>query len=76
MMTLTIYREIDHAGGYYSVQRWRVRLGSAKPADCEGRCGIGRDLDALRKAIQDLEGARTCIPREDNDDPSIIETWF
>lgn len=72
MLTLwTIYDHPRDHPDHYVVRPFTVSAGGGEPKPGDAR--LFHDIEVARKAMV-LMGL-TCLHREPNDDPTIVETW-
>lgn len=71
LFTYTIYKPHDRFKTY-TVCRFRVTAGVVTK---DGLVGLCPNLEDLRDYLQNHMGL-TVLPREEQDDPLIVETWL
>lgn len=73
MVMVTIYRRPrDRPDVAYLARRWEIRRGMIVAGDV---LEAGNDLEACRHAAR-AEGLDGYFPRDENDDPAVLETWL
>lgn len=72
MSMFTIYfRPDDFPNVEYLVRRWDIHEGASRPGPI---LGSAMTLDAARMLIP--AQADACVLRQDDDPPTIVETWL
>lgn len=72
MLNFTIYLDPTDPGSGYTVREVRIGGGQVDPGPVLGR-GL-ETLDAARLVVPGW--ADSCLPRDPDDDPTIVETWI
>ena len=71
-MSLAMWTVYDHPADYpdhYVARKWLC----GKELEATDEILLDADLDALRKRIPPF---LYCMPRQEGDDPKIVEVWF
>ncbi len=74
-MSLDMWTVYDHPTDYpdhYVARKWLIKSTVAEPEPTD-EILLETDLAALRMKLPPW---LYCLPRQDQDDPCIIETWF
>lgn len=69
----TVYKQPDDFPNHYVARRFEVRSGELHHTD---QVIVAASMTAVRRHLEQYHLSGTVMPRTENDDPNVVETWL